>query len=422
MGHLVAVQLPAPALAAEVTARREAGDAVAPLDPALPPARRAELLARLRPHRLVTPEGARDLADPAPCDDDLAWVIATSGSGGPPKLVELPEAAVEAATQASLARLGAQPGWRWACALPLHHVAGLLVLTRARACGTEPVLVDPGDAEALARALTGVEATALVPTQLRRLLDAAEAPAEEAEAPEAEADRAQAPARQALASLRALLLGGARADAGLLARARAHPAPVVTTYGMTETCGGVVYDGVPLQGVEATVDEAARIWLRGPTLLRRYRGDPTATAQTLREGWLATADAGRRDARGRLEVTGRLDDVIVTGGENVSGEAVREALRAAPGVADAAVVGLPDPEWGKRVAAVVEASGRVDPDPEALRSAVAARLGRRAAPRSVRVVATLPRTGLGKVDAVRAAELLTDPDHDAPSPTDHRGG
>ncbi len=403
MGLLVAAQLPPAELAAELATRRAAGDAIAPLDPELPAARRAELLARLRPHRLVDAQGARDLPDPAPCDDDLALVVATSGSAGVPKLVELPDAAVAAATRASLQRLGAAPGWRWVCALPLHHIAGLLVLTRAWAGGTAAALVDAGDTAALAAALARAEATALVPTQLQRLLGRDD------------------DAAAALTTLRAVLLGGGRADADLVARARAAPAPVVTTYGMTETCGGVVYDGVPLEGVTVALDDDGRVWLRGPTLLRRYRGDPTATAAALQEGWLATSDTGRFDEHGRLEVLGRLDDVIVTGGENVAAEAVRAALRAAPGVDDAVVVGLPDAAWGQRVAALVEPDGRAAPDPEALRSAVAERLGRRAAPRAVRVVAALPRTDLGKVDAARAAELLAAPDDD-PSTTDRAGG
>jgi O-succinylbenzoic acid--CoA ligase len=228
----------------------------------------------------------------------------------------------------------------------------------------------------------GLDGIALVPTQLRRLLAAG-------------AD---------LSRLQALLLGGAAPDTTLVAQARRAGAPVVTTYGLTETCGGCVYDGRPLDGVEVDVDDDGRIRIRGDVVMRRYRGDPQATAAALRDGWLVTPDLGRWDQTGRLQVLGRADDVVISGGENVSAEAVRAALADVDGVAEAAVGGEPDPEWGQRVVAWVApatSAGEAAPGDDALRAAVRHAVGAYAAPKAIRWVTALPRTALGKVDRTR---------------------
>lgn len=379
MSHLVAVQLPPSELAEQLAGLHERGLGVAPLDPEAPPAVRDDLLARLRPHAIVDAHGPRELDEPAPVDDDVALVVATSGVGGAAKLVELPAAAVDAATAASQQRLRARPGWRWLCCLPTHHIAGLQVLARAHAAATAPVVHDRFEAEAVAAALADVDATALVPTQLRRLLDAG-------------ADWSR---------LQALLVGGGRIEADLAAEAAAAGAPVVATYGATETCGGCVYDGRPLDGMRVAVDDDGRIHLRGAMLMRRYRGDPEATAAALVDGWLATADRGRWTDDGGLEVLGRADDVIVTGGENVAADAVASALATVDEVVEAAVAGEADPEWGERVVAWVVVSDHTDPGDDALRAAVAERVGAHAAPKTIRRVAALPRTALGKVDRAR---------------------
>lgn len=379
MSHLVAVQLPPSELAEQLAGLHDRGIGVAPLDPDTPPAVRDELLARLRPHAVVDADGARELDDPAPIDDDVALVVATSGTGGAAKLVELPAAAVDAATAASQQRLRARPGWRWLCCLPTHHIAGLQVLARAHAAATAPVVHDRFEVAAVAAALADVDATALVPTQLRRLLDAG-------------ADWSR---------LQALLVGGGRIEADLSAEAAEAGAPVVATYGATETCGGCVYDGRPLDGMRVALDDDGRIHLRGAMLMRRYRGDPEATAAALVDGWLATADRGRWTDEGRLEVLGRADDVIVTGGENVAADAVAAALAAVDEVVEAAVAGEADPEWGERVVAWVVVGDHSDPGDDALRAAVAERVGAHAAPKTIRRVAALPRTALGKVDRAR---------------------
>lgn len=393
MSHLVALQLPPSELAEKLGELHDRGIGAAPLDPDAPPAVRDELLARLRPHAIIDADGPRELAEPADVDDDVALVVATSGASGAAKLVELPAAAVDAATAASQQRLRARPGWRWLCCLPTHHVGGLQVLARAHASATTPVIHDRFDAEAVAGALADVDATALVPTQLRRLLEAG-------------AD---------LSRLQALVVGGGPVDAGLAAEAAAAGAPLVATYGATETCGGCVYDGRPLDGVKVALDDDGRIHVRGAVLMRRYRGEPERTAAALADGWLATADRGRWTDDGRLEVLGRADDVIVTGGENVAADAVAAALTAVDGVVDAAVAGEADPEWGERVVAwIVVGDGDrggagdgagADAGDDALRAAVAERVGAHAVPKAIRRVPALPRTALGKLDRARLASL-----------------
>jgi len=222
-----------------------------------------------------------------------------------------------------------------------------------------------------------------------------------------------------LSSLDALLLGGAAVDPQLLAEARAAGVNVVRTYGMTETCGGCVYDGLPLDGVRARLggdepDDETRVWLGGPVLARGYRSDPAATAASFRTDpqglrWYRTDDAGRFAPGGRLEILGRLDGMVVTGGRKVSPALVEAALLAVPGVAEAAVLGVDDPEWGQRVvAAVVPAAGGSAPDLDDLRARVGADLGSHAAPRQLLVLDRLPLRGPGKPDLAALAGLARD--------------
>ncbi|TDQ58511.1 O-succinylbenzoic acid--CoA ligase [Actinomycetospora succinea] len=324
----------------------------------------------------------------APVDDDVAAVVTTTGSTGAPKAVLLPAAALIASADATYARLG--PPGRWLLALPAHHIAGLQVLLRSARAGSPAVVMDLRSGfrpDAFAALAPGVAYTSLVPTQLVRLLDAGGA------------------ALDALRGVTAVLLGGAAADASLLARAAAEGVPVVTTYGMSETCGGCVYDGRPLDGVTVTLEDDGRIRLGGATVAAGYRGAVSAadTAAFLPDGF-RTNDLGAWSADGRLEVLGRADDVIVTGGEKVAPATVERALLALSGVREACVVGVPDPEWGARVVAAVVGDGL---DAEALRAAVAPGLGR-AAPRAVTVLDALPLRGIGKPDRAAVRALLAD--------------
>ncbi len=340
-----------------------------------------------------------------------AVVLATSGSSGTPKRVRLTGSALRASGEATAQVLGGHG--RWVLALPTHHVAGFQVLARSALAGTVPVPVRTGPgmpfaAGPFAAAVAGLgqgageggdegdrlRLTSLVPTQLARLLDD----------PTGEGT-------EALRALDAVLLGGAAADPGLLERARTAGATVVTTYGMSETSGGCVYDGVPLPGVRVRVDDGdGRIRLGGPVLADGYAGDPALTAERFVEDedgrWFRTDDRGAwRD--GRLHVLGRVDDVIVTGGHKVEPRDVEQALRRLPAVADALVVGLPDPEWGQAVAALVVPVGPGEPPslPD-LRDALSGTLPPHARPRRVAWRDGIPLLESGKPDRAAArAEL-----------------
>src|SRR5580704_16027005 len=211
------------------------GPAIAPLDAGLPASRLNELLDALAPDTVEDPQGVTTVRSgqrKKGVAEGTAVVIGTSGSTGTPKGVELSASALLHSARASLARLGARPGERWLCCLPATYIAGLQVLVRSLVSGTDPVLADRADAETVAS--SGCAHVSLVPTQLQRLLDVDISISQDLS--------------HSLAGFRSVLLGGAAAPAGLLAAARAAGVPVVTTYGMTETCGGCVYDGIPLGG------------------------------------------------------------------------------------------------------------------------------------------------------------------------------
>lgn len=366
------------------------GPAILPLDPTLPRARLGELLEAFAPASIETSQefqrgsGAGRLTQAsvrAPgVDDDVAVVLATSGSTGLPKGAELTAAALTASATASLARLGAIPGERWLCCLPVHHISGLGVLVRSLLAGSTPVITDRADVGVLVREAaqpgSGCHYMSLVPTQLRRLLDAG------------------AP----LSGFRGILLGGAAVPPGLLDQAAAAGASVITTYGMTETCGGCVYDGVPLDGVQVAAGADSRIKISGPVLFSRYRLAPELTEAALQDGWFVTSDLGELD-NGRLVVRGRADDVINSGGEKVVAGEVEHVLRGCPGVRDAVVVGTPDPDWGERVTAMIVAADEGDPPRlEEIRAYVRDRLPRYAAPQAMVLVAELPMLQSGKPD------------------------
>jgi o-succinylbenzoate---CoA ligase len=318
-----------------------------------------------------------------PLEPGADVVVVTSGSTGSGRAVLLPAAALEASATATHARLGG--AGNWLLALPVSAIAGLQVLCRSVLSGGRPEVLRKGEplSAAVGRMSGGRRYTSLVPTQLRRYLD---------EEPDA------------LRSFDAVLVGGAATDPALLARARGAGVRVVTTYGMTETAGGCVYDGRPLDGVGVRVTDGVE--LSGPTLALGYRLDPAATEAAFAGGWFRTRDAGAIDPSGRLTVTGRLDDVVISGGVNVAPAAVEAALREHPEVADAVVFGRPDPTWGQRVVAAVVPAPGARPDLTGLRTWVSARLGSPAAPRQLHVLDALPLLHTGKPDR-RAVAALT---------------
>lgn len=317
-------------------------------------------------------------ADPPP------WVVATSGSTGRPKRVVLERSAVLASAAASARRVGGSG--RWLLALPASYVAGVNVVTRSLLAGHRPVLLDDHESFAAAAAAmgSGDRFVSVVPTQLHRLLDHPEAGA-------------------ALRDFATVLVGGGPVDAGLRERAAAQGVRVVATYGSAETCGGCVYDGMPLDGVAVALEADGRIRIGGPTLFSGYEGDPDLTAEALVDGWFRTSDAGRLDEDGRLQVLGRLDDMVVSGGVNVPAAAVARRLREHPAVRTAEVLGVPDAEWGNRVVAFVvplgeEREAQATPELPQLRDWVAAVHPRSWAPRQVVVLPEMPLLANGKAD------------------------
>jgi o-succinylbenzoate---CoA ligase len=372
-------------LTAVAAALDGSGPAILPLDPGLPATAVARMLEALAPSELLTVDGVRPAGGGRTgIADDTAVVIATSGSTGVPKGVELSASALTASATASLGRIGARPGERWLCCLPTFHIAGLSVLVRSLIAGTDPLITVRAEALADGGAAVGSCAhVSLVPTQLRRLIEARSRPD----------------------GLRTVLLGGAAAAADLLADARAAGWPVVTTYGMSETCGGCVYDGMPLDGVSAVPDEEGRIVIAGPVLFSGYRLQPELTRSALASGRFRTADLGYLRPDGRLVIRGRADDVINTGGEKVIPGEVEAVLGSSPQVADVVVVGVPDAVWGEQVTAfVVPADPDQPPDLDHLRSIVRQALSARAAPKKVFVMPVFPQLPSGKPDRAAMRE------------------
>ncbi|WP_436910583.1 class I adenylate-forming enzyme family protein [Halosimplex marinum] len=346
--------------------------------------------------------------------DSERVVMFTSGTSGEPKGVRLTHRNLVASAVGSAHRLGVEPGDRWLVCLPTYHMGGLAPLVRSTLYGTTTVIQREFDAEATARVLDefGATAVSLVPTMLTRLLDAGWDPAE---------------------SLRFVLLGGAPASRELIERCADRGAPACPTYGLTETASQVATAtptearehpdtvGRPLRGTTVAVvaddgtpvdaGESGELVVSGPTVTPGYLDDEQ-TAAAFDDLGFHTGDLGYADGAGRLWVVGRVDDAVVTGGENVHPARVADALRDVEGVADAAVVGLPDEEWGERVAALVapadESRGRETGDLSAdgVREAVRDRLPSFAVPKTVGFADSLPRTHSGTVDREAVQERL----------------
>jgi O-succinylbenzoic acid--CoA ligase len=340
------------------------GDAVFPVDRRLPPVAALQVMEAVAPSAVIGADGERRrLAGGRPAEPGDAVVVATSGTTGEAKAVVLTHDAVRASAEATSLRLGVDPDRdHWLACLPLAHIGGLAVVLRAVITGT-PLTVHDGFAAAAVAA--AADAGATLTSLVYRALDQID------------------PSR-----FRRILAGGS-------APPGPRPPNVWATYGMTETGSGIVYERQALAGVELRIDDADQIWVRGPMLLRAYR-DGTDPRDP--DGWFPTGDLGALDADGALRVWGRAAEVVVTGGQKVWPAVVERRLRSHPKVADAAVVGRPDPGWGQRVVAlVVPADPARPPGLAELRDWVRAEQGPWCAPREVELVGALPRTPIGKL-------------------------
>jgi O-succinylbenzoic acid--CoA ligase len=384
-GSLVAVDLPpGPAWRDVLVDLWSAEHPILPLDRRLSQRERRTIVDIARPAVVIDERETTLFPETEPnTTDDLALVVPTSGAGGRPKLVELSRQAVGRAVGFSFAALGPalgqvalDPSEPWICCLTPAHIGGMLVLLRGLIFGSPVTVLERFDIGTLVDQAPPGAHVALIPPLLRRLTAS-------------ETD---------LTRFGALLVGGASVDAGLAVAARDRGARLVTTYGLTESCGGIAYDGLLFDETQARIEEGA-IELRGPTVMEGYRADPTATADAFTiDGWLRTGDAGALDDDGLLAVFGRVNDAIRTGAETVWPQEVEAALQDHPKVADVAAAGRPDPEWGQHVTVfAVPVDAHDPPTLEELRDHVSERIARFKAPRQLVLVEALPRTAGGKL-------------------------
>lgn len=349
---------------------------------------------------------ASDLPTDVPAG--TAVVVTTSGSTGYPKSVALSRSALTSSALATAERIGSGA---WLLALPATYVAGVQVMVRALVAGRDPaILAGSFTAQTFTAAASAMAAseggrriptyTSLVPAQVQTLVEAGE--------------RDAAVAR-ALASFEAVLVGGQALPPALSERAAALGARVVRTYGSTETSGGCVYDGRPLEGVRMRIADG-EVQLSGPTLADGYLGEPELTAEVfVRDAdgtrWYRTGDTGSVED-GVLRVTGRRDNVIVSGGVNVSLDRVEQAVRTVPGLEGAVIVPTTDERWGAASVVVLSRAALADrTEPDVLdeaRRVVAAAIGAPARPRELLVLGAVPLTTSGKPDRALLRRLLAE--------------
>lgn len=334
---------------------------------------------------------------PEPCPGAAA-ILFTSGTTGRPRGAVLTQAALVASARASAAVLGWEDGDCWALCMPIARVGGLSILTRCLAARKCVALVEAFDATAFPGWLDAQQVTlaSVVPTMLARILDAH-------------------PSWRPAARLRAIQVGGDTASPRLLARATECGLPILITYGLTESCSQVCLTpyvdryapaacgaGRPLPGVELRVGESGHIELRGPMLMAGYWDAPPPKP----DEWFDTGDLGRLDADGCLHILARRADLIISGGENAYPAEIERALESFPGIAAAGVFGIPDDNWGQRVAAALVAEGPA-PEDGVLQAFVRAQLAPHKRPRFITYVDRLPQTGAGKLDRPALAQFAS---------------
>ena len=367
MARLIALDMPASKTFVDLVQRAWSnGDAILPVDQRLRPSGKKMLLDTMAPSEVIDASfTASSLPNGRPMQDGDALVIASSGSTGSPKGIIHTHSSLLAGAQASASRLQLTSDDHWLVCIPVSHVGGFSVISRALHIGAALTLLPAFDVAAVQEAAkNGATHASLVATAVSRI-DAS--------------------------LFRTILLGGSSAPDNL-------PSNVIATYGMTETGGGVVYNGQPLDNVEIKIVDG-EIFLRCPMLMRAYRDDQTIS---ITDGWYATGDIGEIDENGKLSVRGRQSDMIITGGENVWPSVVEYSLASHPLVNQVVVRGMPDTTWGQRVVAYVVLNDAAQ-TPEVkllsdLREHVKQTLPAFCAPQQIVVLAEIPRTSLGKVD------------------------
>ncbi len=360
--ELVAIDMPASdAFVDNLKKVWDSGDAALPIDQRLPDAARKNLLTQFKVSSVVGPDGSRaKVATGEPVDEGDALVVATSGSTGEPKGVVHTHGSIQAAVLNTGARLGCNAADHWLACISLAHVGGLSVVLRALHFGSQLTIAPRADSATIESAVkNGANMTSLVPTVLHSVN---------------------------ISNFKTVLVGGAHTPKNL-------PSNAISTYGLTESFGGVVYNGTPLDGVEIRISQDSEIEIRCASLLRAYRNgfDPKNN-----EGWLLTGDLGEFND-GKLSVLGRKDDLIKTGGYKVWPITVESSLRQHEAIADLIVAGTPDEKWGQTVTAWVV----LRPDAKSLRlddlsTHVRLTLPDYCAPKKVYIVDEIPRSSLGK--------------------------
>ena len=374
MARLIALDMPASKTFVDLVQRAWSnGDAILPIDQRLRPSGKKMLLDTMAPSEVIDASfTASSLPNGRPMQDGDALVIASSGSTGSPKGIIHTHSSLLAGAQASASRLQLTSDDHWLVCIPVSHVGGFSVISRALHIGAALTLLPAFDVAAVQEAAkNGATHASLVATALSRI-DAS--------------------------LFRTILLGGSSAPDNL-------PSNVIATYGMTETGGGVVYNGQPLDNVEIKIVDG-EIFLRCPMLMRAYRDDQTIS---ITDGWYATGDIGEIDENGKLSVRGRQSDMIITGGENVWPSVVEYSLASHPLVNQVVVRGMHDATWGQRVVAYVVLNDSVQTTEAKLlsdlRDHVKQSLPAFCAPQQIVVLAEIPRTSLGKVDIQALSSL-----------------
>jgi O-succinylbenzoic acid--CoA ligase len=315
----------------------------------------------------------------------VALIVNTSGSTGQAKEVGLSASALLESAKSANKFVGAKSGQIWSLLLPLTHIAGINVLVRSMELGTVPI-----DAREVSGKYPFADFTAVVPTQLFRALNGDNDLLEH------------------LISAQAVLVGGAALSVDLRNAAREAGINVIETYGMTETCGGCIYNGIPLDGTEFEIDELGIISIASKSLATTYLNVPEAWSERIRNGYFVTTDIGHLED-GKLVVTGRSDDVIVTGGENVSLAEVESVVKDTFSGIDCAAFALADSQWGQSLQLAI--AGDVKPEQSAINEYLTSKISRAAKVKNFIYMAELPRTSLGKVDRARLAEIATEVNH-----------